>query len=35
VSGEARQIAKAFLMVHLLFTLAFVAAARGTRRGIA
>jgi len=27
-SGEAREIAKAFLVVHLLFTLAFVAAAR-------
>ncbi|WP_162918599.1 hypothetical protein [Taklimakanibacter deserti] len=28
-SGEARDIAKLFLIVHLLFTLAFVAAARG------
>jgi hypothetical protein len=27
VSGEARDIAKLFLIVHLLFTLAFVAAA--------
>jgi hypothetical protein len=27
-SGEAREIAKLFLVVHLLFTLAFVAAAR-------
>ena len=27
-SGEAREIAKVFLVVHLLFTLAFVAAAR-------
>lgn len=30
-SGEAREIAKLFLVVHLLFTLAFVAAA--VRRG--
>jgi len=30
--GDARQIAKGFLVVHLLFTLAFVAAARATRR---
>jgi hypothetical protein len=29
-SGEARDIAKLFLVVHLLFTLAFVAAARRT-----
>lgn len=28
-SGEAREIAKLFLAIHLLFTLAFVAAARG------
>jgi len=27
-SGEARQIARYFLVVHLLFTLAFIAAAR-------
>jgi hypothetical protein len=27
-TGEAREIAKVFLVVHLLFTLAFVAAAR-------
>ena len=27
-SGEARAIAKLFLAVHLLFTLAFIAAAR-------
>jgi hypothetical protein len=26
-SGEARDIAKLFLVIHLLFTLAFVAAA--------
>jgi hypothetical protein len=33
VSGEARDIAKLFLIIHLLFTLAFVAAgARGGRR---
>ena len=33
VSGEARDIAKLFLIVHLFFTLAFVAgAARGGRR---
>jgi hypothetical protein len=31
-SGEAREIAKAFLVVHLLFTLAFVAAALRGRR---
>jgi hypothetical protein len=32
-SGEARDIAKLFLVIHLLFTLAFVAAAaRGGRR---
>jgi hypothetical protein len=34
-SGGARPIAKAFLVVHLLFTLAFVAAARAARRGAA
>ena len=28
-SGEARDIARLFLVIHLLFTLAFVAAARG------
>lgn len=28
-SGEARDIAKIFLVIHLLFTLAFVATARG------
>jgi uncharacterized membrane protein len=32
-SGEAREIAKLFLAVHLLFTLAFVAAAFRGRRG--
>ena len=31
-SGEAREAAKAFLVVHLLFTFAFVAAARGSMR---
>jgi hypothetical protein len=30
-SGEARDIAKLFLVVHLLFTVAFVAAARGRK----
>jgi hypothetical protein len=30
-SGEARDLAKLFLIVHLLFTLAFVAAARRGR----
>jgi hypothetical protein len=30
-SGDARDIAKLFLVVHLLFTLAFVAAARQAR----
>lgn len=29
VSGEAREIAKYFLIIHLMFTLAFIAAARG------
>lgn len=33
VSGDAREIAKAFLVVHLLFTLAFVVAGRGSRAG--
>lgn len=32
-SGEAREIAKVFLVVHVLFALAFVAAARGRWRG--
>lgn len=32
-SGEARELAKLFLAVHLGFTLAFVAAARASRRG--
>ena len=31
-SGEARQLARAFLVVHLLFTLAFVMAWRATTR---
>jgi hypothetical protein len=31
-SGEARPIAKAFLGVHLLFTLAFIAAGRAASR---
>jgi hypothetical protein len=31
-SGDARPIARAFLVVHLLFTLGFVAAARAARR---
>ena len=31
-SGQAREIAKIFLVVHLLFTLAFVAAVRAVRR---
>lgn len=31
-SGDARPIARAFLVVHLLFTLAFVLAARATPR---
>jgi hypothetical protein len=34
-SGDARQVAKVFLVVHLLFTLAFIAARRGTMRGAA
>ena len=32
LNGDARQIAKGFLVIHLLFTLAFVAAARTIRR---
>ena len=31
-SGEAREVAKIFLVVHLLFTLAFIAAARSNLR---
>ncbi len=31
-SGDAREIAKLFLVVHLLFTIAFVIAARGAWR---
>jgi hypothetical protein len=31
LNGDARQLAKGFLVVHLLFTLAFVAAVRATR----
>lgn len=31
-SGEAREIAKAFLIIHLLFTLAFIMAARASSR---
>ena len=31
-SGEAREIARVFLVVHLLFTLAFAAAVRANRR---
>ena len=34
-SGDAREIAKAFLVVHLLFTLAFVLAARARLGGTA
>jgi hypothetical protein len=34
-SGEAREVAKAFLVVHLLFTFAFIAAARGGLRAAA
>ena len=33
-SGEAREIARLFLVVHLLFTLAFVAAARRNWRAL-
>jgi hypothetical protein len=32
MSGDARELAKGFLVIHLLFTLAFVAAARATPR---
>ena len=32
-SGDARQLAKAFLVVHLLFTVAFVVAGRAMMRG--
>jgi hypothetical protein len=32
-SGEAREIAKAFLIVHLLFTVAFAMSARAAIRG--
>ena len=35
VSGDARQVAKGFLVVHLLFTLAFVIAGRAPRRAAA
>ena len=31
-SGEARELARVFLPIHLLFTLAFIAAARATWR---
>jgi hypothetical protein len=34
-SGEARQVAKAFLVVHLLFTLAFIVAGRASMRATA
>ncbi len=34
-SGDAREVAKLFLVVHLLFTLAFIAAARGSMRAAA
>jgi hypothetical protein len=34
-SGDARQVAKVFLVVHLLFTLGFIMVARGTMRGAA
>ena len=34
-SGDARQIGKLFLVVHLLFTLAFVVAGRASMRGTA
>ena len=33
ISGEAREIARYFLVVHLLFTLAFITAARAWRVG--
>ena len=32
ISGQAREVAKLFLLVHLLFAFAFVAAARGVWR---
>jgi hypothetical protein len=32
-SGDARPIARAFFVVHLLFTLAFVVVRRATMRG--
>ena len=32
-TGEAREIAKLFLFIHLLFTVAFVLVARRSRRG--
>ena len=32
LSGDARQLGKAFLVVHLLFTLAFILAGRATMR---
>jgi hypothetical protein len=35
LSGDARELAKAFLVVHLLFTLAFAVAGRATMRGTA
>jgi hypothetical protein len=31
-SGEARELARVFLVIHLGFTFAFVAALRGTTR---
>ena len=34
-SGDARQLAKVFLVVHLLFTLAFIVVGRGSMRGAA
>jgi hypothetical protein len=33
-SGEAREVAKFFLVIHLGFTLAFIAVARGGGRGV-
>jgi hypothetical protein len=32
ISGEAREVAKLFLIVHLLFTIAFIVSARSVRR---
>ena len=32
ISGEARELAKIFLIVHLLFTIAFIVSARLVRR---